>query len=153
MLSVGIRFGNGFDRANVLKLMNSLPMSWDYDFLVLGCSVGGIACALEASSAGKKTAIVKWKNYSIAEEEGFDEDLKAMSEILKYKNTPTKLTGSGNKLDKKGTNSPNVSMGNVQKVVNKTEKDYGKSVDKKVRKSRLDLNNELYKRGNDIFLT
>lgn len=153
MLSFGVRFGQGFDKSTLLKLMQSITLESDYDLLVIGSSPGGIACAREAVLADKKTAIIKWRNLSTAEEQGYDEDLDSLAENLR-----DDLTSLGRQ-----SRAENASESSLLKLTKKmkesvssktfvgskpSSKSSNKSIwTKKVRQNRLDLRNELFKRG------
>ncbi|KAK6645274.1 hypothetical protein RUM43_001550 [Polyplax serrata] len=155
MLSFGIRFGEGFDRNTILKLMDSIPTSYEYDFLVLGASPGGIACAREARMANKKVAIVRWTTYSAAEDEGFNEDLEKMYDVLHNDYNLLDSTNSQSKLPfprerRQSSFSMNVSKTTISFKGSESGKPAKKGVwYRKVRQSRLDLNNELYRRSKE----
>lgn len=74
MLSIGIRFGTGFDKPTYLKFIQKHKMAHEFDFLVIGTNPGGIAVAKEASAAGKKVVIINWRTPSSAEELAFEEE-------------------------------------------------------------------------------
>lgn len=148
MLSIGIQFGEGFDKPSILKLLQMPPEEWDYDLLVLGTSPGGIACAREASLAGKRAAVVKWRKNVQMEEEIYEAELSETAQALEDDFSELSQTRITKRLKSSVPTILNSSKVHIGILKSSSKKSLRNDLWwQKVRANKLDLVNELFKRG------